>query len=64
MWCGDGIEFIRSALFLRGHNTKVQAIAYMPPVLAGVVWAYRGACLQALPWRHCNGTARFVVTHR
>lgn len=25
-----------------GHNSKAHAIAYMAPVLAGIIWAYRG----------------------
>lgn len=28
-----------------GHNTKAHAIAYMAPVLAGVIWTYRGKFL-------------------
>jgi hypothetical protein len=40
------IAFAFSSYFLiilgAGHNTKAHAIAYMAPVLAGVIWAYRG----------------------
>lgn len=28
-----------------GHNTKAHAIGYMAPVLAGIIWAYRGRIL-------------------
>jgi hypothetical protein len=28
-----------------GHNTKAHAIGYMAPVLAGIIWAYRGKFL-------------------
>ena len=28
-----------------GHNTKAHAIGYMAPIIAGVVWAYRGRIL-------------------
>ena len=39
---GMGLSSFEVLYFSAGHNTKVQAIAYMPFVLAGVVWAYRG----------------------
>ncbi len=29
-------------IFGAGHNSKAHAIAYMAPVLAGIIWAYRG----------------------
>jgi len=28
-----------------GHNTKAHAIGYMAPILAGIIWAYRGKFL-------------------
>lgn len=28
-----------------GHNTKAHAIGYMAPILAGIIWAYRGRIL-------------------
>lgn len=28
-----------------GHNTKAHAIGYMAPVIAGIIWAYRGRLL-------------------
>ena len=39
---GMGLSSFEVLYFSAGHNTKVEAIAYMPFVLAGVVWAYRG----------------------
>ena len=51
---GMGLSSFEVLYFSAGHNTKVQAIAYMPFVLAGVVWAYRGACLRSA-WRLCDG---------
>ncbi|MGB1122317.1 MAG: hypothetical protein ACPG08_02245 [Flavobacteriales bacterium] len=39
---GMGLSSFEVLYFSAGHNSKVQAIAYMPFVLAGVVWAYRG----------------------
>ena len=38
---GIGLSSFEVLYFSAGHNTKVQAVAYMPFVLAGVVWAYR-----------------------
>ena len=42
LWGGGGLSSFEVLYFSAGHNTKVQAIAFMPFVLAGVVWAYRG----------------------
>jgi len=40
------LAFAFSTYFLiilaAGHNSKAHAIAYMAPVLAGIIWAYRG----------------------
>jgi hypothetical protein len=30
------------AILIAGHNTKAHAIGYMAPLLAGIIWAYRG----------------------
>jgi hypothetical protein len=38
---GMGLSSFELLYFSAGHNTKVQAVAYMPFVLAGVIWAYR-----------------------
>ncbi|MAI23743.1 MAG: hypothetical protein CL828_06770 [Crocinitomicaceae bacterium] len=39
---GVGLSSFEVLYYSAGHITKVQAIAYMPFILAGVVWAYRG----------------------
>lgn len=39
---GMGLSTFEVLYYSAGHNTKVQAVAYMPFILAGVVWAYRG----------------------
>lgn len=39
---GMGLSTFELLYFSAGHNTKVVAVAYMPFVLAGVLWAYRG----------------------
>jgi hypothetical protein len=33
-------------IFGAGHNSKAHAIAYMAPVLAGIIWTYRGELLK------------------
>jgi hypothetical protein len=50
---GIGLSTFEVLYFSAGHNSKVHAIAYMPSVLAGVIWAYRknlwiGAAIAAL----------------
>ena len=39
---GMGLNTFEVLYYSAGHNSKVNAIAYMPFILAGVVWAYRG----------------------
>lgn len=39
---GLGLSSFEVLYFSAGHNSKVNAVAYMPYILAGVVWAYRG----------------------
>lgn len=39
---GMGLSTFEVLYFSAGHNAKVYAVAYMPFILAGVVWAYRG----------------------
>ena len=34
-----------------GHNTKMQAIAYFPWVLAGIIFTYRAALAKAASWK-------------
>ena len=34
-----------------GHNTKMQAIAYFPWVLAGIIFTYRAALVKAASWK-------------
>jgi len=53
--CGVGIGLSTFELlyFSAGHNSKVHAVAYMPFIIAGVMWAYRrnvfhGAAIAAL----------------
>ncbi|MDA0913166.1 MAG: YfhO family protein [Bacteroidetes bacterium] len=38
---GMGLSTFEVLYFSAGHSTKVQAVAFMPFVLAGVIWAYR-----------------------
>ncbi len=50
---GIGLSTFEVLYYSAGHNSKVHAIAYMPSVLAGVIWAYRknlwiGAAIAAL----------------
>jgi len=50
-----GLAFVASVAFAlssyyfiileAGHNSKAHAIAYMAPMLAGIIWAYRGKYL-------------------
>ena len=39
---GMGLSTFEVLYYSAGHNSKVNAVAYMPFILAGVVWAYRG----------------------
>ena len=39
---GMGLSTFEVLYYSAGHNSKVNAVAYMPFIVAGVVWAYRG----------------------
>ena len=50
---GFGLSSFEVLYYSAGHNTKVKAIAYLPGIIAGVLWAYRrnlgwGAAIAAL----------------
>lgn len=58
---GFGLSTFEILYFTAGHNSKVNAVAYMPFIVAGVMWAYRrnlwvGAAIAAL------GTAMHVAS--
>ncbi len=38
---GFGLSSFEVLYYAAGHNTKVRAMAYLPGILAGVLWAYR-----------------------
>lgn len=38
---GFGLSSFEVLYYSAGHNTKVKAIAYLPGIIAGVIWAYR-----------------------
>ena len=42
---GFGLSSYLFIIIEAGHNTKAHAIAYMAPVLAGIIMAYRGRLL-------------------
>lgn len=45
VWAFSSYFFI---IIAAGHIWKVWALAYLPPMIAGIVWAYRGRYLQGL----------------
>jgi len=45
MWAFSSYFFI---IIAAGHIWKVWALAYLPPMIAGIVWAYRGKYLPGL----------------
>lgn len=45
VWAFSSYFFI---IIAAGHIWKVWALAYLPPMIAGIVWAYRGKYLQGL----------------
>lgn len=38
---GFGLSSFEVLYYSAGHNTKVRAIAYLPGIIAGVIWVYR-----------------------
>lgn len=38
---GFGLSSFEVLYYAAGHNTKVRAMAYLPGIIAGVLWAYR-----------------------